>query len=978
MTVKPEFADFLERAKASGGAEMANCQPFIERLCGHLNLPQPDLAGPANEINDYVYERRVDHHHPSGKVSARRMDLYKRDCFILEAKQSVARRQAADQLSLHLPDGTTKAGQAPRGGPRWDAMMGAAKAQAEGYARDLPVDHDYPPFLLILDVGNEMQVFADFSGQGRNYTQFPDRKTYRISMDDLLLTDVQARLRAIWMDPASLNPARRSAEVTQDVAERLAIVARRLERRHPAEEVAAFLMRCLFTMFAEDVELIPRRSFETLLERLRGNPAGFVPEVAALWQAMDEGTYAVPISTAVRRFNGSLFKDRKVLELDAEEITELHIAATKDWRDVEPAIFGTLLERALSTRERAKLGAHYTPRVYVERLVVPTIMEPLREDWAVTRAAALEAHGKGDDKGAATLLRGFARQLADTHVLDPACGTGNFLYVALEMMKRLEGEVLDTVEHFGIGEGLAMRGASVTPAQFHGIEINPRAAAIADLVLWIGYLKLQLRTVDATQLGDPVLERFGTIEHRDALLVHDGTDPVTDEAGEPVMVWDRIGTRPHPTLAGAVVPDRQATAPMVRYRKPQQAPWPEVEFIVGNPPFIGGKDLRAELGDGYAEAIWAANREVPGGADFVMQWWDRAAERLRRKGRKGEPNRLRRFGFITTNSITQTFSRRVVERHLKAKDPVQLVYAVADHPWMKMAGRRGGAHRADGRGGRRGGGGLGARGSGREAQYRRAGGGAGNGARDDHGEADAWGGCDGGGGSLWANEALSSRQGLKLHGAGFIVTPAKAAALGLGRVPGLEDHILPYRNGRDLAQRSRGVMVIDLYGLSDREVMERFPAVYEHVAETVKPERGREQAGHLSTRQLVAVRGAAIPTWRPSARHSLNPATSPPSRRRGIGRSASSTPRSGRTISLSPSGWTIRRRWRSCPRGCTFSLPSRREAGWVSGTIPSTQRPRPSTRSHSPCRIPPPALRSPISAPGSTHTAPNASRRMIT
>src|SRR5690606_10178571 len=148
-------------------------------------------------------------------------------------------------------------GQAKRGTRGWDQVMLAARKQAGDYARALPVEHGYPPFLLVVDVGHVIEVYADFSGQGKNYAHFPDRRSYRISMEGLRDETVQARLRAIWTDPDSLDPARISAEVTRDIAERLARIARRLEGRHDPRDVAEFLMRCLFTMFAEDVGLIP-------------------------------------------------------------------------------------------------------------------------------------------------------------------------------------------------------------------------------------------------------------------------------------------------------------------------------------------------------------------------------------------------------------------------------------------------------------------------------------------------------------------------------------------------------------------------------------------------------------------------------------------------------------------------------------------------------------------------------------------------
>ncbi|MEL6644251.1 MAG: DNA methyltransferase [Pseudomonadota bacterium] len=830
------FEGFLAEAKASGGAEMANCHLFIERLCRHLKLPEPALSSEENRLNDYVFERRVDFKHPDGSTTPGRIDLYKRDCFILEAKQS-SKRTAPTPTRPDLPEDhhQIKRGQAPRGSRRWDKVMDAARRQAENYARALPVEHGYPPFLMVLDIGNELQIFADFSGQGKNYTHFPDRSSFRLSMDDLLDPAVQERLRLIWTDPHALDPARYSAQITQDIAERLARIALRLERHHDPHDVASFLMRCLFTMFAEDVELIPDHAFETLLKSMVDDPQHFVPALEDLWDKMDKGRYSAGINKTLRRFNGALFKDAKALPLDEDDIRELWVASQRSWEDVEPAIFGTLLERALDPRDRSRLGAHYTPRVYVERLVIPTLIQPLRADWDTARQRAKELEDAGKQDDALRTVRDFHHHLCTTRVLDPACGTGNFLYVSLELMKRLEGEVLEVIADLGGQEGLAFQGETVSPAQFYGIELNPRAVPIADLVLWIGYLKWQLRTSGPSSIAEPILHAYGTIREGDAILDYEGTEPVLDDAGQPVLVWDRITTKPNPVAPDQTIPDPAAKVPMVRYLKPKPAPWPEVEFIVGNPPFIGGKDMRAELGDGYAEAVWAVRKDLPGGADFVMHFWDAAAVRLLAKGTKTTPNPLRRFGFITTNSITQTFSRRVIERHLKAKHPLSLVYSVPDHPWQKSAGK------------------AAVRIAMTVAEAGESEGVLGEVVAEADLDTDApkvdlrkeegkitakltLGADLSRMRSLWANETLSSR-GVSLHGAGFIVSPAKAQALGLGKVPGLEKHILDYRNGRDLVQRPRGVMVIDLFGLSSEEVRHRFPAVYQHVADNVKPER---------------------------------------------------------------------------------------------------------------------------------------------
>ena len=682
-----KLKELIGNVSASGGAEISNFQPFIERLCDALHLPKPDFAGEDRVGNDYCFERRVDHIFEDGRVTTRRIDLYRRGSFIMEAKQSAKRNKVDPQQIEMLGDEAARQskGHARRGSVKWDRVMQAARNQAIDYARDLPVEHGYPAFILVIDVGNVIEVYADFSGQGKNYSHFPDRRSYRIGLDDLLDEKVQDRLWLIWNDPHALDPAKISAAVTKDIAKRLAKIAKKLEKKHAPDAVADFLMRCLFTMFAEDVELIPKKGFENLLGRLKDRPENFAPAVESLWKNMDKGGFDAGLEDTLKKFNGALFQNARALPLEKEEIHELHVAAIRDWTDVEPAIFGTLLEQALDPRERSKLGAHFTPRAYVERLVIPTIIEPLRDDWEDVQARAAELEDAGDHDAALEALTDFHHKLCTTRVLDPACGTGNFLYVAFELMKRLEGEVL---EHLGAYSetqaSLAMDTETVSPKQFYGLEINARAVPIAELVLWIGYLKWQLKTAGHSAISEPVLHAYGNIKHQDAILAYDKKELQCDEQGKPITIWDGRTMKTHP-VTGNLVPDGDAQIETYTYENPQKAKWPEAEFIVGNPPFIGGKDMRTELGDGYAEAAWKARKDVPGGADFVMHFWDEAARRITAKLPKSKTNPLRRFGFITTNSITQTFSRRVIKKWMGARQPLSLIFAVPDHPWLKSA-----------------------------------------------------------------------------------------------------------------------------------------------------------------------------------------------------------------------------------------------------------------------------------------------------
>lgn len=829
---------FIARWRLSEGAERAAYAQFLSEFCRLIGIEPPQPPTSDSGAVTYRFEYPVRFPDGQGGHSTGRIDLYRKGAFVLEAKQSRLKGQAKEVLPAQgaLPFAEPAGPRGRRGADRaWDVLMLNARRQAEDYAKALPASHGWPPFLIVCDVGHCFEFYADFTGQGKNYVQFPDRQSYRVYLDDLRDAALRQRLATIWSEPFSLDPARHAARVTRAIAERLAAVSKVLEREHDPEEVALFLMRCLFTMFAEDVGLIRKDAFKALLRDCRDAPDSFLPLVSELWQAMDKGAYSTSVRERMKRFNGKLYEDAQVFPLGREEIGELLAAAEHDWKEVEPAIFGTLLEQALDPQERARLGAHYTPRAYVEQLVVETVIGPLREDWRAVLGAAQQARDSGDARKALALVEDFHEALCTTRILDPACGTGNFLHVSQELMKKLEGEVLDAAGELGRNEELSGFAAhQVGPHQFLGMETNRRAVAIADLVLWIGHLQWHFRTRPHAP-REPILEKLDHIYKRDAVLSWDGW---------PIPHW-RDGRE--------ILPN------------PHRPSWPEAEFIVGNPPFIGGKDLRARLGAAYVEALWAAHPQMNESADLVMYWWDRSAELLTQPG-----THLRRFGFVTTNSITQLFQRRTVERHLAGKRPLSIVMAIPDHPWTKaerdsaavriaMTVARAGSHdgklcsvlsetRLDTD----------------QPQIEL-------GVSEGRINSDLTIGVDmTQAAPLRSNHGLCS-PGVKLHGAGFIVMPAEAQALGLGLRKGLDNHVREYRNGRDLTARSRDMMVIDLFGLAAEEVRDRFPEVYQYLKRTVKEEKdgngkliGRDANRRESYRELWWVFGEPRRELRPA------------------------------------------------------------------------------------------------------------------
>ncbi|MBC3538993.1 class I SAM-dependent DNA methyltransferase [Rufibacter sediminis] len=833
MPLTPQAAtdQFISRWKASGASERANYQLFLSELCELLGVEKPRPASDKVHEATYTFERPVVFDDGEGRTSTNFIDLYKKDCFVLEAKQGADKATVTEGDLLGLEKVKTKTGTATRDTRTWEREMKKAKEQALRYARSLPTTEGWPPFLAVVDVGYCIDLYADFARQGKTYVPFPDPISYRITLEELHKPEVRERLRLLFTEPLELDPSRRAARVTRQLAERLAKLASSLEGAgHTPEQVAGFLMRCLFTMFAEDVQLLPDQSFTKLLIDYRQNLQHFPDALRALWQSMDRGGFDPALRTTIPQFNGYLFKNPEALPVTAAQLELLIQAAEAGWADVEPAIFGTLLERALQPRERHKLGAHYTPRAYVERLVMPTVIEPLREEWEAARTASAILEDNGDETGARKEIENFHRRLCSVRVLDPACGSGNFLYVTLEHLKRLEGEVTEYLAHFPGQQTLDMTGGyTVTPQQLLGLEVNPRAAAIADVVLWIGYLQWHFRAHgNAQRLSNPILREYGNIKQQDAVLSYSGCLPRLDKNGQPVTRWDGHSTKAHP-VTRQEVPDETARTVVYDYLNPKPASWPEADFVVGNPPFIGAKKMRETLGDGYTEAIRKAYRNVvPESADFVMYWWHKAAEIVR-------ADKAERFGFITTNSIKQTFNRRVIEAQMQANPPLSITLAIPDHPWVDSADGAAveiamtAAEKGET---------IGrfltvaseAKLDGVEVHVTFT-------ERDGKIQADlSVGAALTSTVPLKANEKISS-PGVKLHGSGFIVTQEQASSIGLGSNKGLETYIKTYRNGRDLTDKPRGVKIIDLFGLSSEEVKGRFPEVYQWLLERVKPER---------------------------------------------------------------------------------------------------------------------------------------------
>jgi hypothetical protein len=646
---------FLTRWQDSQGNERANAQSFFQDLCEALGVDKPPPKGSVSG-DPYCFEKDVKIYHPSGKVTSGFIDFYKENHFLIEAKQG----------------GTSQKGTAKRGTATYRREMEKAFVQAVSYTRHLP---SKPPFLLVCDVGHHFELWWGFSGDYGGYAARTD-----IPLAHLQKPEIFALFVDIFTNPQAQNPEKIAAQVTREVAADLALLTKSLEDQHNPEEVALFLMRCIFTMFAEDVGLLKKDLFTAALaDNWLKNPRQFKPQVEFLWQAMNDGKNFG--YDKLLRFNGGLFANPTAFDLNAAQIEVLLTAAKRDWQNVEPAIFGTLLERALDKAERKKLGAHYTPRSYVERLVRPVVMEPLREQWELVQGEVIKIIGDAPNpttakrnKAVAT-LEAFLTELRGVRILDPACGTGNFLYVTMDLMKQLETEVLKRIGDITGSDQLRLDVDLINPSQFLGIEINPRASAIADLVIWIGYLQWHFRRFGDIPPVEPVLREYHNIENRDAVLAYDGTEPDIDPKTNKVRTRWGGRTMQHP-VTGEAVPDPSDQIPILRYLNPRPAEWPEADYVVSNPPFIGNARMREVLGDGYVETLRISySNLVPETADYVMYWWHKTATLL--------PNtKLKRFGLITTNSIRQIHQRKIIEYHLNSKKPIRIPFAIADHPWI--------------------------------------------------------------------------------------------------------------------------------------------------------------------------------------------------------------------------------------------------------------------------------------------------------
>ena len=495
----------------------------------------------------------------------------------------------------------------------------AALKQLTDYSLEL----ENPPLLVVCD-RERIEIHTAFTG-------YPDEPR-TILIADLGQPEHLQTLRWIFTEPEKLRPVKSLAAITEEAAGQFGAVAETMRKRGlESQPVAHFLIQCLFCMFAEDEGLLPRGIFTGLLAKAAADPVRASNRLAALFGAMQSGgDYG---DDTIAWFNGGLFATIAVPPLERADLAALQHAADMDWRNIDPSIFGTLFERGLNPAKRSQLGAHYTDPATIMRLIDPVIVRPLTAEWQAAKAAivALLAKSKKQNdkahKDASALFHTHLERLRNYRVLDAACGSGNFLYLALKSLKDLERRANTEAEALGLQRQVSIE---VSPANVLGIELDAYAAELARVTVWIGEIQWMLRNGYPVS-AQPILRPLDTIEHRDALI--------------------RVGA--------------DGTA--------SEAEWPSCDAIVGNPPFLGGSKKRGELGDAYFDALANVFADgVPAGADLVCYWFEKARAQI-------AASKCSATGLVATNSIRGGANRKVLEHIVESSE---IFEAWSDEGWI--------------------------------------------------------------------------------------------------------------------------------------------------------------------------------------------------------------------------------------------------------------------------------------------------------
>ena len=609
MTIEPSMSvdEFVAKWRNAALRERANSQTHFNDLCAVLDVATPVEEDPSGE--SYTFEKHVDL--PGGGSGD--ADVWKRGHFGWEYKS---------------------------GGK----SLSDAYKQLLGYREGL----ENPPLLVVCDM-NRFEIHTNFTNTEPRVIEFTlkhleENPTHYIRL-----------LREVFLDPEALHPNRDPRYITETAAAKFGEVAEALRERdgHDPALVARFLNRIIFCFFAESVGLYRNlrgaieKPVTDVFDNMSADATLSKRIVGQLFEAMAERDVRNFGAYYIRWFNGGLFDETAVpetLQLTGDLAQIINETAELNWSRVDPAIFGTLFERGLDPKRRSQLGAHYTDPDNIMRVVEPVALRPLRREFDALRAELAPEHrledapppGYGensalafeapDPDSPAGRIHAFHQRLAAVRVLDPACGSGNFLYIAMRELKNLEQELIEWAQRLGVN-GLQRR---IGPQNMLGIDIDPFAADLTRMSLWIGYIQWNIeRNIDTTR--DPVLGRAEQIECRDAILAE-------DEDGNPIP-----------------------------------AEWPEAEFVVGNPPFLGGNRLRRESGNAYVDRLQSAYANAVGGqADLCVYWHESARRQI-------EQRATRAAGLLATNSIGQPYNRKVLENIASSGG---MFFAWRDEQWF--------------------------------------------------------------------------------------------------------------------------------------------------------------------------------------------------------------------------------------------------------------------------------------------------------
>jgi hypothetical protein len=619
-------AEFKTKWAKVSAKESAAYQSHFDDLCRLLQIAPPLEADPTGEV--FCYQKRVvkdaelfdlapggDVGEPSERGFA---DVWKKGCFAWEYK-------------------------------------GKKKNLDEAYKQLLRYRESLlnPPVLVVCDFDRYI-VRTNFNGTVQEVHEFTnaqidDPQNWRI-------------LRALFSDPDFLKPQRTTAEVTETLAVQIAEVAKSLQKRESREladaktraemnfsqrknlRIARFLNRVVFCFFAEDTGLLPKHLFSDIAKTGLDDPKHFAETLESLFGVMATGGSFG--KDKIRHFNGHLFEESTVFELTEDELRTLAEASESDWQFIEPSIMGTLFERALEPEQRSQLGAHYTSEADIKTLVEPVLMAPLRREWGALKGELAAAYVKGKGTPAQRdKLAAMQKKLTAVIVLDPACGSGNFLYIALQLLLGLEKEVVTYAAQLGF-----KLAPQVSVQQLRAIELNPYAFELAQVSVQIGFLQWR-RDNGFDNNRSPVLQNLDGFQNEDALLVPHFRNKAK-------------------TLKEAQAGEHTGDDALKFYTERE---WPKCDVIVGNPPFLGGSRLWEELGREYQKELWRVYEgRVPGVADLCCYWFEKAREQIENKDCK-------RAGLLATQGIRGGANREVLKR---IKETGGIFFAESDRAWI--------------------------------------------------------------------------------------------------------------------------------------------------------------------------------------------------------------------------------------------------------------------------------------------------------